>query len=590
MFMKAKQLVIAGLALAALVACNKEKAVETPLKDGDAYINVKITYSDPVTKGTADNPPFYFGTAEEQIINNAYFIFYYADGSFCQYVKKEEGELKFDPKGTDEGTTDNVEELSNAVVVLRGLKSNLYPAYMAVILNAEESWIGSNIDGKSISDATKATQAEIATIGTENDQVDWKDFMMSSSSFDNEVPASGYYCTKLKADNFKESETDAVKEGAPVEAYVERLAAKVKVEFGDNLKTKLNTNNNIGKIGSFTVNETKQDLYFVVDGWGLNATAKDSYCFKNIDANWKSDASSLGFDWNDKGNFRSYWGKSTNYGGGTYPKTFNSSENHYEGTTTWSLNYVTYEGLKVAMGSNAYCRENTNNADILKQNFAGSVTSVLLKAKVTDADGNGLTLYNFAGNLYDESNYLKAALNAYETKNPNQLIWKKTTTPEGTTYNKVTVSDLKVAISADGYAHVDLNDADNYCSGPDNGTKSDVITTDAANKLLNGNENYKFNTGCSYYKEGMMYYNIPIEHLRNDGKYTDENYEQKEGNYGVVRNHYYIIEINSISNLGKAVNDPKENIVPNDDDTKNYYVAAKINVLSWKVVKQTVDL
>ena len=87
-----------------------------------------------------------------------------------------------------------------------------------------------------------------------------------------------------------------------------------------------------------------------------------------------------------------------------------------------------------------------------------------------------------------------------------------------------------------------------------------------------------------------MYYNIPIEHLRNDGKYTDENYEDKEGNYGVVRNHYYIIEINSISNLGKAVNDPKENIVPNDDDTKNYYVAAKINVLSWKVVRQTVEL
>ena len=53
MFMKANQLVTAGLALAALVACNKEKAVETPLQDGDAYINVKITYSDPATKGTA---------------------------------------------------------------------------------------------------------------------------------------------------------------------------------------------------------------------------------------------------------------------------------------------------------------------------------------------------------------------------------------------------------------------------------------------------------------------------------------------------------------------------------------------------------
>lgn len=64
----------------------------------------------------------------------------------------------------------------------------------------------------------------------------------------------------------------------------------------------------------------------------------------------------------------------------------------------------------------------------------------------------------------------------------------------------------------------------------------------------------------------------------------------KKGDYGVVRNHYYIITINSIKNLGKAVNDPDEVIVPNDEDSKSYYVAAKINVLSWKVVKQSVDL
>ena len=87
-----------------------------------------------------------------------------------------------------------------------------------------------------------------------------------------------------------------------------------------------------------------------------------------------------------------------------------------------------------------------------------------------------------------------------------------------------------------------------------------------------------------------MYYNIPIEHLRDDGKYNDSDYVQKEGNYGVVRNHYYIITVNSIRNLGKAVNVPDERIIPNDDDVKNYFVAAKINVLSWKVVRQSVDL
>ena len=77
--MKIKKLFFAGLALAALVACDKENESGNTLKDGDAYINVKIAYSDPVTKGQAAEPPFYYGTAAEQKINNAYFIFYYAD-------------------------------------------------------------------------------------------------------------------------------------------------------------------------------------------------------------------------------------------------------------------------------------------------------------------------------------------------------------------------------------------------------------------------------------------------------------------------------------------------------------------------------
>ena len=47
-------------------------------------------------------------------------------------------------------------------------------------------------------------------------------------------------------------------------------------------------------------------------GGGLNATAKDSYIVKNIETAW-SDAD-LGFVWNDAVWFRSYWGKSYNYG------------------------------------------------------------------------------------------------------------------------------------------------------------------------------------------------------------------------------------------------------------------------------------
>lgn len=573
--MKIKKLFFAGLALAALVACDKENESGNTLKDGDAYINVKIAYSDPVTKGQAAEPPFYYGTAAEQKINNAYFIFYYADGSFCQYVKKTD--LKMNSQGAGTSTDKNIEELSDGVVLLRGLKSKQYPVYMSVILNSEDEWIGANIENKSIEEASKAVQSAIAT-ADKNDQVNWTNFMMSSSSFDNSDAVSGYYCTKLKASNFQESEALAIAEGNPVEAYVERLAAKVKVEFAESLGTS-------GKIGSFTVNGTSKDLYFNVTGWGLNATTKDSYCFKNINTGWTEET--LGFKWNDAANFRSYWGKSTNYGTGVYPGTYGSSVDKYDEKTA-TLNYITYNDLKVGINGNAYCRENTNDPEVLGKNFSGTVTSVLLKAQVTDKEGNAVTLYNFAGSLYDEANYKAAALNSFEASTTNR-IWKKTVSGGNTTYTKVTADDLSVVISADGYAHVELKEASNYCYGAGETSTKDATTAEI-NKLLNGDEAYKYNTGCSFYKEGMMYYNIPIEHLRDDGKYNDSDYVQKEGNYGVVRNHYYIITVNSIRNLGKAVNVPDERIVPNDDDVKNYFVAAKINVLSWKVVRQSVDL
>lgn len=573
--MKIKKLFFAGLALAALVACDKENESGNTLKDGDAYINVKIAYSDPVTKGQAAEPPFYYGTAAEQKINNAYFIFYYADGSFCQYVKKTD--LKMNSQGAGASTDKNIEELSEGVVLLRGLKSKQYPVYMSVILNSEDEWIGANIENKSIEEASKAVQSAIAT-ADKNDQVNWTNFMMSSSSFDNSDAVSGYYCTKLKASNFQESEALAIAEGNPVEAYVERLAAKVKVEFAESLGTS-------GKIGSFTVNGTSKDLYFNVTGWGLNATTKDSYCFKNINTGWTEET--LGFKWNDAANFRSYWGKSTNYGTGIYPGTYGSSVDKYDEKTA-TLNYITYNDLKVGINGNAYCRENTNDPEVLGKNFSGTVTSVLLKAQVTDKEGNAVTLYNFAGSLYDEANYKAAALNSFEASTTNR-IWKKTVSGGNTTYTKVTADDLSVVISADGYAHVELKEASNYCFGAGETSTKDATTAEI-NKLLNGDEAYKYNTGCSFYKEGMMYYNIPIEHLRDDGKYNDSDYVQKEGNYGVVRNHYYIITVNSIRNLGKAVNVPDERIIPNDDDVKNYFVAAKINVLSWKVVRQSVDL
>ena len=87
------------------------------------------------------------------------------------------------------------------------------------------------------------------------------------------------------------------------------------------------------------------------------------------------------------------------------------------------------------------------------------------------------------------------------------------------------------------------------------------------------------------YTDGLMYYNIPIEHLR-----AIEGDDLKEANYGVVRNHYYKVTINKLENVGKGIFDPNEVIVPGDDDKTLYYVGASIHILSWKIVNQGVEL
>lgn len=82
---------------------------------------------------------------------------------------------------------------------------------------------------------------------------------------------------------------------------------------------------------------------------------------------------------------------------------------------------------------------------------------------------------------------------------------------------------------------------------------------------------------------GMTYYYYCIRHLAKDDP-------SKLAYLGVVRNHIYDINIKSITGFGTPVYDPDKNIVPmvpNDDAT---FLAADLNVLSWRVVSQTVDL
>ena len=77
-------------------------------------------------------------------------------------------------------------------------------------------------------------------------------------------------------------------------------------------------------------------------------------------------------------------------------------------------------------------------------------------------------------------------------------------------------------------------------------------------------------------KDGMAYYHTGVEHLGTAK--------------GIVRNHFYQIDVNTIKGFGTPVYDPDSKFIPEDPKDVKTYIAATIKVLSWRVVKQTVDL
>ena len=584
--MKTKSLILAGLAVLALVSCNKEKNESPFSENGDsAYLAVKIAYANGAATratGTTDEGFIYGDDNENELATNkADFFFYMEDGAFFQHVTQtiETSEIHAGESAT---YNDNVEEYINGIVVLKGLTSTKSPKYMAVVLNGSSDLIA-DLDRQSMTEAHKVIEDD--HFATETSGV-WSNFTMTNSTYeDSKENVGDNYCAVLTNDMFKTSEAAAAAEtnNDVAVAYVERIAAKVTLTIASTLTPATVGTTTAYKVDDFELNNsgTKTALYAKIIGWGLNGTEKTSYAFKNIKSttDWTTTTDGVvGFDWNVKEYHRSYWAMSTNYGLDTYyyPRTFgNDSGNDYSTYNAaptkypMPLNYYSYNDCKVDLGSNSYCRENTNTKAILDaNNFNTTATCVLLTAQIVDATGTAKTLYLYENKYWDENSYLNRVLAKYVS---NVYEDNAQATP-------VKLSDLSIVNAYDGLVYVEFNTLNKYYDKDGN-----AISADDLDKILN-----RERTEAVCYNNGMMYYSIPIEHLRKTGTFAAGTY--MEADYGVVRNHWYKLEISKIANLGHGVYDSSEKIVPDDNDTKKYYVAAKINILSWNVVKQSVEL
>lgn len=612
--MKKKNMLFPVLAAMMFAGCSNDDVlsgnVPKTFTGDEAYINVRLSDAGSQTRATTSDPGYEYGTENEHEVTNAHFYFYDADGVFVS-----EGSAWNDGTASPEAPT-NIEFKSNNVVVLKGLTKKNYPKYMVTVLNLPSDFTpGETLEemettltrALDVVDDSKLNSDRIVGIKGENDF-----FTMSTTSWaeqgdvqtDYKVGAHKYFVTEVQENNFSLEPIDHTKNSDNyVTVYVERLAAKVTLDVSSTLTPEDINGKKYYKIKATVAGEDNnagtgndvaaEDLYVELLGWKLNATAKRSNIVKNIDETWENPTEtsdgSFGFVWNKPGDFRSFWGKSFNYGKGSYPTGY--AEIH-------SSDYLNYFNLKdddkllKLKDDYGYCAENTNTADILNSAteegkfLPSAVTSILLKARVCDEEGNSLDLVRFNGILFKEESFLKYILNAMKAKG-NLKLYVKETNSIGELYKQIDESNVKLDNVGDGKVKVVLNEGLTLYV-PDNDNTSSYKSADENDIKDFANRAETESEGAIGYKGGLMYYNIPIEHLNNtervDGKIP-------EGKYGVVRNHYYKVTINKLENIGKGIFDPDEVIVPGpDDDKETYYVGADIKILSWKIVSQTVDL
>ena len=316
----------------------------------------------------------------------------------------------------------------------------------------------------------------------------------------------------------------------PVDIYVERVAAKITSTASGATESKF-------KVGETA---TGTPVYAMIKGWGIAKENTKANLIKVIEPTWTETA--IGFNWNDANFYRSYW-ETTPNNDGTY-KSWNAYTNTH-------------------IGDVYYTAPNTSYAETNRPIYVAA-------AQLVDATGNPLEISKYKGVQYlSENDVKKVILN--ENKNFFKVV---STTDARTDYETLDPADLVFVVDAHKPYEVKAQVKDGVVVYKKTG-ETYVVATDAANAAYGANN-------AVIYKDGMTYYWTSVKHLGAAGK---------TGEFGMVRNHFYQVDVTKITGFGTAVYDKDNEFVPvTPEDEPMTYLAARINVLSWRVVGQTVEL
>ena len=593
-----KKFLLISLAALGFAACNQSDDIDSPAHNGEveeSYIAINLMSADlsgtrAVTDdiGKADEYGYEDGTTAERAIKTAYFFFFDEDGDPFNVTADQDspatapGTVKNHLSltiGNTTGSSENVSDIKKAVLVLSTYKG-VYPSKIVAILN----WTPAN---------NAYSLAELHQVVDNSLGNDANGYVMANSVY---MDGAGNIvdATPLTASNIKTTEAEALNN--PVDIYVERTAAKVvltasgKVENTDNIFDTQKNSTPILSAGT----SSEIDVYVKLHGWELYNDYATSNLLKNID-NW--DVTTLGLTWNDIPYYRCYWAESQNT---THSDKFAWSYSKDSDADTYS-GFPTEYGFAVAAANDkyatrstyTYCGENTNQ--VVK---SGEVitsdprTKVILKAQLmqtTDDNTNypegykPLELARWYGTEYAGNEALRTAV-------ANSLKYILYSSEDGLSFTSIKPEDLECVAGTPGAEAYEVGfqlsatgEGKNwYKYSSQTGYVAMADIADATAMKTATNAHLATVEPALVYTNGQTYYYVDIEHLGTAG-----------AKYGVVRNHVYQIDIKSIKGYGSPVYIGTSNILTPPDyplEDESSYVAARINVLSWKVVKQGVDI
>ncbi|MBO7264507.1 MAG: Mfa1 fimbrilin C-terminal domain-containing protein [Alistipes sp.] len=580
-----KKYLFIALALLGMASCAKDdlNAGNKPHHNGEveeSYIAINLMAADVDSRAQDTTNPkdggYEDGTDAERAVKRAYFFFFDENGSPFNLLgapatapggTKNYLQLNITPMQKEGGEDVNVSDISQAVLVLQTYKG-IHPKQVVAVLN----WTP---------DDRAYTLADLQNIVEENSLGnDANGYVMSNSVYLN--GENIMVATPIAEGNIKTTADDA--KAAPVEIYVERTAAKVVVTT-----TAADNRFEVATESEFTpVDDVARKVYVELLGWELYNEFDKTNIIKSIE-NW--DVNVLGLTWNDSPYFRSYWAETMNVR--TTNDTFAWSYATANGLPT-EYGYKVAADASYAAGTYAYCGENT-----LDWTTNDVRTKVILKGRLVEQDGEGyktLELARWYGNEYAGEDDLKTAVAnslaytvfydnpAYDSNNPESPKYLSITPDHiqvvhGETIGKAAYEvGFQLTNAAQGLTWYKYSSAGGHQIFGDSGVAGDnAIKTNAHLATVEP---------AVLYESGDTYYIVDIEHLGKD--------KNKTAYYGVVRNHVYQIDIQSIKGYGSPGYSGFAHVVekpeyPKDDD-KESYVAARINVLSWKVVKQGVNI